>query len=179
MAASPRYKALRWAAALLLLLPISPSYANGLTCTDIGSFSLAGNKTFLTSPVVTAGQSFADGYCFTLDDPAVVLDVGVQNDVVSNPPLVDYNISGLNLELFEQTNGNWTSMGSGLSMVDAFDSGPTLLLANVTGTASGATGGIYSLGFSVSAVPLPGAFFLFATGLIGLAGTSARFARRS
>jgi len=178
MAISSDMKVGRWGAALLLLSLIAPVYANGVTCTtDVGSFGHGGS--YLNS-VNVAGQPFLDAYCFALSEPVSIVNVGVQNNVISNPPILDYDITDLNLEMFwQQPDGTWQSLGSGLSMSYAFRGAPIGLLAAVSGNAAGGNGGLYSFGFAVSAVPIPGALILFASGLLGVAGTSLRHRRRS
>lgn len=44
----------------------------------------------------------------------------------------------------------------------------------VQGTASGAQGGAYIMGYSVAAVPIPGAAVLFGSGLVAFAGLGRR-----
>jgi len=174
---SPDHKFGRWGAAFVLLCLVSSAYANGVSCTDIGSY--AHGDSYLGSVNVT-GQPFLDAFCFELAEPVSRVEVGVQNDVIANPPFVDYDITDLNLEMFwQQPDGTWQSLGSGLSMSYAFRGAPIGLLAEVTGSAAGGNGGLYSFGFTVSAVPIPGALILFASGLLGVACTSLRHRRRS
>jgi hypothetical protein len=100
-----------------------------------------------------------------------------------------FGIAGFGMSLIESTSGTFTTfatldsdlVGSGGTFVVSFDS---LAAGNLygllfTGTVTGTEGGFIAGTYTVSAVPLPPAIWLFLSALIGLAGVVRRKSTRT
>lgn len=127
--------------------------------TDYNMGTLVAGNNLISQKNVAVG-SFLDNIHFTLSSLSNdSFGVGALNFSVASTDY--YNITGLNLSLFNSSNANVAS-GTNFT-VNALSAGNYYL--QVTGTATGAFGGLYAGGISVTPVPEPEAWNLLAAGL--------------
>lgn len=157
-------------AALLLSWGAAQASTNAY---DIGTLG----TTPYSSGVQTVLGSFADTYTFDLTITSAV------GSGVTNIPLhlnfgainINYDISGLNLAVFDSSNASITDTNSDpLLFAGLLNAGNDYYL-KVTGNATGNMGGMYTLGMVAAPVPEADTWAMMAAGL-GLLGW--RFARR-
>jgi len=158
------------------VLSVTPASASPVTIgtVDPTVYVLADQGTFSggysTNNYVTPGSTFTDVYSFEVPSSSGLNSAVTNNSFVWGDFTV--NLTGLSDKIMLGNTVVATSASDGTLFAN--------LIANkiynlvVTGTIDGNAGGTYTVGYSVSAVPVPGAFLLFGSGLIGLAG----FARR-
>ncbi len=130
-----------------------------------------------SSGVKTVSGSFADTYTFDLTTMSAV------GAGVTNIPLhlnfgtinINYNISGLNLAVFDSSNASITDTNADPLLFTGLLGAGNDYYLKVTGTATGNAGGLYTLGMIAAPVPEADTWTMLAAGL-GLLGW--RFARR-
>lgn len=155
----------------------------GVLCTSLGVLPIAQAATFLGN--IDAGDAvfstaiingdFDFDYTFNLGSGVTSAQVGTASSTLTMFGFSVLDFSTLNATLSNPM-GDIISTGSALnSQFSAFINAPILAglySLNVNGTTSGFVGGVYTVG--VSAVPIPAAVILFATGLVGLLGLARR-----
>ena len=173
------------AAAALLAISVTPSYAVTATVADLG----VNPNVALPSPANSIG-AFAEDYLFQIVGTASSFSASVTNVFFNNAAA---KITGLNLQVFSCTvcavgPVNSTGVLVGGLTFDFLDGSPVLYVATLFGSlvggdyflrvsGLGGTAAAYGGPMSNTVVPVPGALPLMATGL-GLIGFAAHRRRR-
>jgi hypothetical protein len=173
------------AAAALLAISVTPSYAVTQTIADLGPNA----NVSLPSPTNSTG-AFVEDYLFQIAGAASSFSVAITNVFFNN---LAAKITGLNLQVFSctvcavgPTNSSGALVG-GLTFT-LTDGNPVFYVATLAGslaggnyflrvTGTGGTAAAYGGPMSNTVVPVPGALPLMATGL-GLLGFAAHRRRR-
>jgi hypothetical protein len=125
------------------------------------------------NPVVLPLGSFSDRYDFTI---ASLSDAtaSVTNSLLYSGTTTILNIPDLTLSIFKVGSPDHL-VGSAISGVSIFGSAPAGdYYATITGTATGISGGMYTIAMAASSVPVPASAWLLGPGLLGLVGLSLR-----
>jgi hypothetical protein len=97
-------------------------------------------------------------------------------EAVSNSSFVDFVIDGVNTQTFGFQGETAAIPGEGDNLLSAHLMKPGTLLASASISSCVGTGGPFDCDYSLKAVPVPPAIWLFGSGLLGLIGLGRRLA---
>lgn len=132
---------------------------------------LTSSPTYQFVPV-SAG-AFTDTFNFSIGTVSD-LAASATNHSLSLASLSMWDISGLSMSIFGPSGLISGPTGSGISVTNPSLPAGSSYYAQVSGTATGLSGGAYSVAMVASPVPVPAAVWLLGSGLIGLVVVSRR-----